>query len=126
MAFVPQQPAPCIQQLLTVKLLNLVELTNTTWDNVGLPQGPGGSSSSSQVDSGEAAAAVPAAGRPSILTLPLPLPLPLLPSGPLAVKAAVWTVVEKIHARGWGLVYVGPINTPSHVRRPSTAAAEAT
>ncbi|KAG1671699.1 hypothetical protein FOA52_007491 [Chlamydomonas sp. UWO 241] len=35
--------------------------------------------------------------------------------GPLAVKAAVWTLVEWMHAHGWGQLYDGPIASPWHV-----------
>jgi sterol desaturase/sphingolipid hydroxylase (fatty acid hydroxylase superfamily) len=35
--------------------------------------------------------------------------------GPLAVKAAVWAAVEALHARGGGLLYAGPIDTPAGV-----------
>mmetsp|Transcript_12335 Transcript_12335/g.26636 ORF Transcript_12335/g.26636 Transcript_12335/m.26636 type:complete len:302 (-) Transcript_12335:896-1801(-) len=35
--------------------------------------------------------------------------------GPLAVKAAVWTCVEGLHARGWGLLYEGPVSTAQQV-----------
>ncbi|GFR42198.1 hypothetical protein Agub_g3089 [Astrephomene gubernaculifera] len=38
-----------------------------------------------------------------------PLLLPSPTTGPLAVKAAVWTVVEQLHSRGWGLTYGGPV-----------------
>jgi hypothetical protein len=48
--------------------------------------------------------------KPSVMTLnSLPLP------GPIAVKAAVWTLVEILHERGYGLLYEGPINSRSEV-----------
>lgn len=34
-------------------------------------------------------------------------------AGPLAVKAAAWTVVEKLYASGRGFLYAGPITTPA-------------
>ncbi len=43
---------------------------------------------------------------------------PSLPcaAGPLAVKAAVWVTVERMHANGWNLINTRPINTLPHVR----------
>uniref|UniRef100_A0A7S3VH27 Fatty acid hydroxylase domain-containing protein n=1 Tax=Dunaliella tertiolecta TaxID=3047 RepID=A0A7S3VH27_DUNTE len=35
--------------------------------------------------------------------------------GPMAVKAAIWVIVEEMHARGWNLLYTSPINTLPHV-----------
>ena len=35
--------------------------------------------------------------------------------GPLAVKALVWTVVEQLRSRGWGMLYDGPVNSAQHV-----------
>lgn len=35
--------------------------------------------------------------------------------GPLAVKAGVWTVVERMHEQGVGLLYSGPVNSAASV-----------
>lgn len=40
----------------------------------------------------------------------------LTPTGPIAVKAAIWTVVEHMYARGIGKLYAGPIDSVSEVR----------
>lgn len=37
------------------------------------------------------------------------------PSGPLAVKAAIWTAVEWMFDNGWGQLYLSPVSTPAHV-----------
>eukprot|EP00878_Enallax_costatus_P036657 GHUV01041190.1.p1 GENE.GHUV01041190.1~~GHUV01041190.1.p1 ORF type:complete len:189 (+),score=24.54 GHUV01041190.1:309-875(+) len=35
--------------------------------------------------------------------------------GPIIVKAAIWTVVEQLHARGISKVYAGPVNSKAEV-----------
>lgn len=54
-------------------------------------------------------------------TIPKPtgLHLPLSTSsiaGPIAVKAAIWTVVEQMYARNISLLYAGPVSSMSEVR----------
>jgi sterol desaturase/sphingolipid hydroxylase (fatty acid hydroxylase superfamily) len=40
-------------------------------------------------------------------------------SGPLAIKAVMWTVVEWMHSKGFGLLYQGPVESFGHVSRSS-------